>query len=403
MSNNGKQLAIDGGDPVRTEMLQYGKQSIDDTDKDAVLSVLDENKYLTTGPRVTEFENIVKEYIGTEYAVAVNSGTAALHTAIAALNLLPGDEVIVAAISFIATGNAVLYAGCIPVFCDVDQGTLNIDPDKIPALVTPRTRAVMAVDFTGQGCDYKALAHVCRKYNLVLIEDAAHSLGARIDSVDGSPRVGAYADLTTFSFHPVKNITTCEGGMITTNNKEYYNRMMRFRNHGINKDYVDRASHEYDMILLGYNLRIPDLLCALGINQMKRLDKFVARRKAIAEVYDKAFERLDAYIRPLEQRYDNTYHIYIIKLLTENLTVGRDVVFEALRAEGIGVNVHYKPIYLHSYYHEVLGMQPGLCPVAEGVYKRIITLPLYPEMTEKDINDVVTGVEKVINFYRKHT
>ena len=394
-----------GGTPVRNTPLQYGYQTIDESDKQAVLDVLNENKYLTTGPKVTEFEDRVKEYCGAKYACAVNSGTAALHLAVDALNLKSTDEVIVTCLSFVASSNAIVYCGVKPVFCDIEEDTMNIDPDKIEALINENTKAIIVVDFAGQPCDYHKIMPIVKKHNLVLIEDAAHSIGTQINSCQNKPKVGSYADITTFSFHPVKNITTCEGGMVVTNNEKYYNRMKVFLTHGITRDYKDREksdiSHYYEMVSLGYNYRIPDILCALGINQLKKLDHFISRRQEIAKIYDNNLDKLNKYLVPLTQKCESAYHIYVIKLNLDNLKTDRDTVFKALKAEGIGVNVHYMPIHLHPFYKNNFGTYEGMMPVAEKVYKQIITLPIFPLMTNEDINDVIKSIKKILDFYIK--
>ena len=396
-------LAINAGNPVRKKILNYGKQTIDEDDKKAVLDVLNENKYLTTGPRVTEFENRVKQYCNVKYACAVNSGTAALHLAVHAVNLKNTDEVIVTCLSFVASANCILYCGAKPVFCDIDEDTMNIDPNKIEALITKNTKAIIVVDFAGQPCDYHKIIPIVKKHNLVLIEDASHSFGCQINSCIKKPKVGSFADITTFSFHPVKNITTCEGGMTVTNNEKYYKRIKAFLTHGITKDYKDReknASHYYEMVDLGYNYRIPDLLCALGISQMNKIDIFIKRRQEIAKIYDEKLKSFNNYLVPLRQKYESAYHIYVIKLNLQNLKVDRDTIFKALKAEGIGVNVHYMPIHLHPYYKNNLGTYNGMMPVAEKVYKQIITLPIFPTMTEKDIEEVVNSIKKIIFNYK---
>ena len=389
-------LALYGGDPIRVEQLNYGKQTIDESDKEAILEVINENKYLTTGPKVTEFEDKVKEYCGVKYACAVNSGTASLHLAVHALNLNNDDEIIVTCMSFVATSNAILYCGVKPVFCDIEEDTLNIDQDKIVNLINSNTKAILVVDFAGQLCDYDKIINISQKYNLALIEDASHSLGC-------PSKIGNYADITTFSFHPVKNITTCEGGMAVTNNEKYYKRMKMFLTHGITRDYKDReksVSHYYEMVDLGYNYRIPDLLCSLGISQLKKLDTFISRRNEIAQIYDKQLKELETYLLPLTQKFESAYHIYVIKLKLENLKVDRDTIFKALKAEGIGVNVHYMPIHLHPYYINNLKTFKGMMPIAEKIYKQIITLPLFPLMTEEDINDVIKAIKKVIDYFK---
>jgi len=398
------ELAINGGNPVRKTMLNYGKQTIDETDKKAVLDVLNENKYLTTGPKVTEFENKVKQYCNVKYACAVNSGTAALHLAVHALNLKSNDAIIVPCLSFVASSNAILYCGVKPIFCDIDEDTMNIDPTKIEKLITKNTKAIIVVDFAGQPCDYHSILPIIKKHNLVLIEDAAHSFGCQINSCVTKPKVGSFADITTFSFHPVKNITTCEGGMTVTNNEIYYKRMKAFLTHGITRDYKDReknASHYYEMVDLGYNYRIPDLLCALGISQLKKIDSFIKKRQEIAKIYNENFKSFNKYLVPLTQQFESAYHIYVIKLNLKNLNVNRDVIFKALKAEGIGVNVHYIPIHLHPYYKNKLKTFEGMMPIAEKIYKQIITLPLFPLMNQEDINDVINSVKKVISYYKK--
>jgi perosamine synthetase len=397
-------IALHGGIPIREKTLNYGKQTIDELDKQAVLDVLNENKYLTTGPKVTEFEDKVKQYCGVKYACAVNSGTAALHLAIHALDLKSSDEVIVTCLSFVASSNAILYCGVKPVFCDIEADTMNIDPKKIEKLITKDTKAILVVDFAGQPCDYHKILPIVIKHNLVLIEDAAHSIGCQVNSCPNKPKVGSFADITTFSFHPVKNITTCEGGMTVTNNKQYYNRMKSFLTHGITRDYKDReksASHYYEMVDLGYNYRIPDLLCALGISQLNKIDSFISRRQEIAKIYDQKLSKFNKYLAPLTQRFESAYHIYVIKLKLDNLKTDRDTIFKALKAEGIGVNVHYMPIHLHPYYKNNLNTYEGMMPIAEKVYQQIITVPLFPLMTDKDIDDVVDALDKVINFYKK--
>jgi len=399
-------LAINGGKPIRKNILNYGRQTIDESDKQAVLDVLNENKYLTTGPKVTEFENKVKQYCKVKYACAVNSGTAALHLAVYALNLKSTDEVIVSCLSFVASSNAILYCGAKPVFCDIDPDTMNIDPDKIESLINENTKAVIVVDFAGQPCDYHKIIPIIKRHNLVLIEDAAHSFGCQINSCPTKPKVGSFADITIFSFHPVKNITTGEGGMAVTNNEKYYKRMKTFLTHGITKDYKDReknASHYYEMVDLGYNYRIPDILCALGISQMLKIDTFIKRRQEIANIYDENFKSLNNFLVPLKQQFESAYHIYVIKLNLNNLKTDRDTIFKALKAEGIGVNVHYMPIHLHPYYKNKLGTFEGMMPVAENVYKQIITLPIFPLMTKKDIEDVINGIKKIIYNFKRIT
>ncbi len=373
-------------------MIPYGKQTLDEKDKEAVMNVLNENTYLTTGPRVNKFEEKVCDYIGCKYGVAVNSGTAALHCATFAINIQEGDEVIVPTISFVASANCVLYQKGKPVFCDINPNTLNIDVTKIEALITKKTKAIIMVDMCGQPCEYDEIRAICDKYNLILIQDAAHSLGGKYKN----KKVGSYADITCLSFHPVKNITTCEGGMMVTNNELYYNKAKSCRSHGITRDFKEREktnSHYYDMTNLGYNYRMPDVLCALGISQMNKLDQFIKKRNEIADKYNNFFKDYRSLIKPLENCNYNAYHIYVIKL---NQKFNRDIIFKKLKESKIGVNVHYMPIYLHSYYQK-LGYKKGLCPEAEKVYQQIITLPIYPLLKNEEIDFVCKTLIKIIS------
>lgn len=374
-------------------IIPYGKQTLDQTDIDAINSVLLADTFLTTGPKVREFEEKIEEYCGVKHALAVNSGTAALHLAVAVLNLKMGDEVIVPAISFVATSNAVLYCGGKPVFCDVGKD-LNIDPDKVESLITIKTRAIIAVDYAGQPCNYDQLSEISMRYNLVLIGDGAHSIG----SVYKGVKVGALCDLTTLSFHPVKNMTTCEGGMITTNNSEYYQTMKGLRSHGIAQDFRERLlsnSHKYDMKFLGFNYRIPDILCSLGITQLAKLDEFKTRRQLLVNIYNDRFKEYSHLLEPVNLDKDACHHIYVIKLKLENLQLTRDELYKKLSYIGIKTNVHYLPIYLHTYYQN-LGYNRGLCPNAEELYERILTLPLFPNLTEIQLDYICENVIKIL-------
>lgn len=387
-------------------MIQYGRQTIDDSDIEAVSNVLKENKFLTTGPKVAEFEQAVCNMIKVKYAFAVNSGTAALHLATRAIRLSPGDEVIVPAITFAATANCVLYENATPVFCDVDPGTLNIDPAKVIQLITPRTRAIIMVDYAGQPADYHELRRICDQHNLVLIEDAAHSIGHRVASsvCPHAPFIGSFADITTFSFHPVKNMTTGEGGMTVTNNPEYAARMKTFRTHGISTEYNDRKLHGYDIVELGYNYRITDFQCALGLNQLARVQDWIKRRQEITLQYDQTFAQsgISDLLIPLTNQFSSCHHIYVILLNLGYLDCDRDTIFAELKEQGIGVNVHYKPVYLMTYYqnHPGLVTNVGLCPAAEAAYDRMITIPLYPTMTQEQIDRVRTTVKDTVMRHR---
>jgi perosamine synthetase len=393
-----ERLALDGGTPVRKTMLNYARQWIDQDDIDAVVKVL-QGDWLTTGPSVSEFEKAVATYTGANEAIAVNTGTAALHAAAFAAGVKPGDEVIVPPITFVASANCVLYLGGKPVFADICADTLNIDPVDIERKITPRTKAIVAVDLTGQPCDHDAIQRLAQQHNLIVIEDAAHALGA---SYKGK-RVGTLQDLTTLSFHPVKHITTAEGGMVLTQDPEMAKQMRSFRHHGIDVDFHKRNVAnlwQYDVVNLGHNYRIPDINCALGISQLRKLDSWLARRREISARYNQAFSALPQveipYVMP---DCDPAWHLYMIRLNLDTLRVGRETIYRALRAENIGVNVHYIPIHWLSYYQN-LGYQKGECPVAEQEYERLITIPLYPAMSDQDVEDVITAVHKVIAHFQ---
>lgn len=381
-----------------TTMIQYGKQTIEPCDIQAVVEVLQTNTFLTTGPWVTKFEQAISELIGVKHAVAVSNGTAALHCAMYAIDLKPSEEVIVAAISFAASANCVIYCGGVPVFCDVQEDTLNIDPSKIEKLITNKTRAVIMVDFAGQPPDYHPIREICQRRNLILIEDAAHTIGLQVNRCPTHPYVGNIADLTTFSFHPVKNMTTAEGGMITTNNDLYAKRLRTFRNHGIDVEYNNRNGYEYDIKDVGYNYRLTDMQCALGLSQLKRLSSWIDKRNQIAEKYHNGFREIEKYLKPLKNNNGSAYHIYVIKLILENLDCNRDVIFAELKEKGIGVNVHYKPIYQHTYYQKnpKIRSDPKLFPVSEKIYKQIITIPMFPTLTDDQTDTVIRVVKETI-------
>ena len=350
-------LAIHGGTPIRQGMLPYARQSLDEDDINAVLEVL-RSDWLTTGPLVAAFEQDFAAVVGARQAVAVSSGTAALHAAMHAAGIGPGDEVIVPAMTFVATANAVIFQGGTPVFADVDPWTLLISPEEVEKKITPRTRAVVTVDYAGQPCDYEALGDIARRCGVLLIDDACHALGA----MHQGRKIGGLTDLTAFSFHPAKHITTGEGGMITTDDPELAARMRGFRNHGITADLQQRARQGtwyYEMADLGYNYRLTDFQCALGRSQLRQLPGWVERRREIAGAYDAAFAGMPA-VRPLTVRPDvyHAYHLYVIRLDLKRLSVSRDNIFRALRAEGIGVNVHYLPVPLHPFYRETFATSP---------------------------------------------
>ena len=387
-------LAIDGGEPIRTDMLPYARQTIEDDDVAAVVAAL-RSDWLTTGPLVKEFEEAFAREVGTAHAVAVSSGTAALHAAVAALGIGAGDEVIVPAMTFVATANCVVFQGGTPVFADVNQRSLLIDPDQVKALLTPRTRAVIAVDFAGQPSDYDRLREVTDAHGISLFADACHALGARYR---GRP-VGSLADASTFSFHPAKHIATGEGGMLTTDDSDLARRAKIFRNHGITSDLHERAvkgSWHYEMVDLGFNYRLTDMQCALGMKQLEKAGAWLDRRLEIASRYRNELVQVDG-VEPLTTATDveHAYHLFVVRLSGQQFAERREEFFAALRAEGIGVNVHYIPVHLHPFYRERFETSPGLCPVAESEYSRILSLPIFASMTDDDVDDVLAAVRKV--------
>lgn len=385
-------LAIHGGIPVRRELLPYGRQWIDDEDIAAVVAVL-KSPWLTTGPIVAEFERAFADACRASEAVAVSNGTAALHACMHALDIGRGDEVIVSPMTFAASSNCILYAGGTPVFADVDPNTLLIDPAQVEAKITQRTKAVIAVDYAGQPCDYAALRTITSRHGIALVADACHSLGASYQACT----IGTLADMTVFSLHPVKHITTGEGGVVTTNDAKLAQRMRIFRTHGIVRNHAERAGTGpwyYEMVELGYNYRITDFQCALGLSQLRKLPGWVKRRQEIAGALADGIEYIEG-IEPLAVRGDvsHAYHLFVVQLAKE---IDRGGVFAALHAEGIGVNVHYVPVHLHPYYRRELRTKRGLCPIAESAYERILSLPMFPQMNDADVGDVLHALQKVL-------
>jgi len=376
----------------RPEVIPYGSQSINEKDIEAVCSVL-RSDWLTTGPMVETFENAFASFVGSKYAVAVSSGTAALHCAMYALGIKKGDEILVPAISFVATANCVIYQEGKPVFVDINPDNILIDTQKIEKHITRKTKAIIAVDYSGHPCDYDELVEIANKYGIALISDSCHSLGAKYKDRN----VGSLSDMSIFSFHPVKHITTGEGGMITTDSVEYATRIRQFRNHGINNDHKQRErqkTHFYEMLDLGYNYRITDIQCALGASQLKRVQHFLQTRHKIANIYTNAFKNIE-YIQPLKvnEYVTSAYHLYVVKLKNLN----RSEVFNKLREKKIGVNVHYMPIYLHPYYKKKIGTKKGLCINAEKVYEQIISLPIFVEMTTADLQYIIECINKLMD------
>lgn len=396
-----EQLAIFGGTPVRETPIYYGRQFIDQDDVDAVVETL-KSDLITCGPKVEELERKLCEITEAKYAVVVSNGTAALHLAAMAAGIKEGDEVIVSSITFAASANCVLYCGATPVFADINPNTYNIDPESIRKLITDKTKAIVAVDFTGQAVELDEIRAICKEHNLILIEDAAHSLGTRYNG----QAIGSIADMTTFSFHPVKTVTGGEGGAITTNDEELYKKLRLLRTHGITRN-PDEMAHPTDdpwyqeQVCLGYNYRMTDFQAALILSQLKKLPAFSMRRKEIVDMYDEAFVMMpEIKVQREILESDTTRHLYIIRLNLDTLTCTRREFFDALYAENTRPQVHYLPVYWHSHY-ENLGYKKGLCPNAEKFYEEVMSIPLYYSLTDNDVKDVITAVKKVVEYYKK--
>ncbi len=395
-------LAIHGGSPVREKLLPYGRQSLDDADIQAVVEVL-KSDWLTTGPKIAEFEERFAAWVGARHAVSYSSGTAALHGAAFAAGLGPGDEAITTPMTFCATANCILYQGATPVFADVSPDTLNLDPREVSKRVSARTKAIVAVDYAGHPAALDELGQLAKAQapqgqSPLLIEDACHALGAEYRG----KRVGGIADMTVFSFHPVKHLTTGEGGMVSTNDARLAETLRRFRNHGIGSEARQRQEAGqwfYEMVLLGFNYRLTDIACALGLSQLGKLDANLARRREIAAQYASAFRNLSAILVPaVRDDVHPAWHLYPIRLNRGTLSAGRGEIFRALRAENIGVNVHYIPVHRHPYYRERFKAKESY-PVAEDAYERLISLPMFHSMTAQDVRDVIVAVSKVANYY----
>ena len=393
--------AICGGTPVRDTKLYYGHQYIDDADIQAVVDVL-KSDYLTCGPKITELEEKLCKLTGAKYAVVCSNGTAALHMACMAAGVEAGDEVITTPITFAASANCALYCGAKPVFADINDKTYNIDPEQVKVATTEKTKAVVAVDFTGQSVELDKLMAHCKEHNLVLIEDGAHVIGTKYK---GQPN-GSIADMTTFSFHPVKTVTGGEGGAVMTNNEEYYQKLLLARSHGITRDtaFMEEEPHGgwyYEQVSLGYNYRMTDIQAGLLISQLDKLPMFSERRKEIVAKYDEAFLQMpEIQVQEEIPESDTTRHLYILRIKPEMMTINRREFFDALAAENIMCNVHYIPTYYFPHYQR-LGYEKGICPKAEKLYDEMMSLPLYYGMTDQDAEDVITAVKKIVDYYKK--
>jgi perosamine synthetase len=395
-------LAINGGSPVRKTLLPYGRQSIDEGDIQAVVDVL-RSPWLTTGPKVDEFEEAFAARVGAKHAVSFSSGTAALHGAAFAAGLEPGDEAITSPMTFGATANCVLYQGAQPVFADVCSDTLNLDPVQVAARITPKTRVVVPVDYAGHPADLDRILELAERHGLTVVEDACHALGAEYK---GRP-IGSIAHMSVFSFHPVKHLATGEGGMVTTDRLDFAETLRRFRNHGMSSDARQRqmSGHwHYEMVVLGFNYRLTDVACALGLSQLKKLEANLTRRREIAARYTADFRDIPGVLAPgVRADVKPAWHLYPIRLDLSKLKVGRGEIFRALRGENIGVNVHYIPVHLHSYYRGQFGYKGGEYPVAEEAYEQLISLPMFHGMTDADLQDVIDAVSKVTTAFGDKT
>lgn len=393
-----RKLAIKGGRPVRQTLLPYGHQSIDKEDIQAVVQVL-QSDWITTGPKVAEFEEAFAGRVGAKHAVTFSSGTAALHGAAYAAGLKPGDEAITTPMTFCATANCVLYQGATPIFADVTADTLNINPEEVASRITEKTKAIIPVDYAGHPADLDPIRELAEEKNLIVIEDACHALGAEYK---GRP-VGGICDITVFSFHPVKHITTGEGGMVTTDDVAVAAKLRRFRNHGIEGDARQRQAKGqwyYEMVDLGYNYRLTDIGCALGLSQLSKLDQNLARRREIAMCYNAALKDLPGIVLPkVEKEVLPAWHLYPIRFDRSSFHAERAEIFAALRAENIGVNVHYIPVHTHPLYRQRFGYRGGEYPVTEAAYEALISLPMYHGMRDNDIENVIEAVSKVARYY----
>ena len=393
-------LAIHGATPVRKTLLPYGRQSIEEDDIQAVVDAL-RSDWLTTGPKIPEFEEAFAAWLGARFAVSFSSGTAALHGAAFAAGIATGDEAITTPLTFAATANCVLYQNGTPVFADISPDTLNLDPERVAAKVSPKTKALLPVDYAGHPADLDAMLEIADRHGLVVIEDACHALGAEYKG----RRVGSIAHMTVFSFHPVKHLTTGEGGMVTTDNAAYADALRKVRNHGISSGARDRqhaGQWHYEMVLLGYNYRLTDIACALGLSQLKKLEENLTRRREIATRYTAAFREMPGICAPfVREEALPAWHLYHVRFDFARFSTGRSEIFHALRAENIGVNVHYIPVHLHPYYRERFGYRGGEFPTAESAYESVISLPMFHGMSDADVEDVIRAVDLVIGYYRK--
>ena len=395
------ELALLGGKPVRDSFLPYFLPTIEGEEIGEVVDTL-KSDWITTGPKTYQFEKAFQEYIGTKHAVAVSSCTAALHLSLLAAGIGEGDEVITTPFTFASSVSVIIHQRARPIFVDIKWDTYNIDPQKIEVAISDKTKAIMPVHYAGQPCEMDKILGIARKYNLLVIEDAAHALGANYKG----RKIGAIGDLTSFSFYATKNITTAEGGMVTLENDDFAERIRLLSLHGISKDAWKRYSSEgswyYEILHPGYKYNMTDIQASLGIHQLRKLDRFQETRVKLASLYNEAFRDMPEIKEPhVDDHMQHAWHLYPIQINTELLSIDRSKFIEALKAENIGTSVHFIPIHLHPYYRDRFGFRRGDFANAEYVYDRIISLPLYPRMTEKDVEDVIAAIRKIVNYYRR--
>ena len=393
--------AIEGGDPVRAEFLPFALPLIGKEEEDEVVDTL-KSGWLTTGPKTKRLESDFADYLGVKHAICVNSCTAALHLALVALDIGEGDEVITTPITWPATANVVIHTGAKPVFADVEKDTLNIDPESIEEKITDKTKAIIPVHMAGQPCDMDKIHKIAKKHGLFVIEDAAHAIGAKYKN----KKIGTLSDITCFSFYPIKNMTTIEGGLITTENDEWAEKMRIASLHGVSKDawkrYASTDVIHHEVVYPGFKYNMSDIQASLGIHQLKRLDSFIKRRREMTHIYNDVFKTMDAINIPKSIKdIKHAHHLYIIILDTDKLKVGRDVIMQALSKENIGIGLHFRSLHIQHYYKESFGYEAQDLPVADYLSDRILSLPLYPKMSQYDIDTVVKAVSKVINHYKR--
>lgn len=395
--------AIEGGTPVRADFLPFHRPYVGPEEEREIIDTL-RSGWLTTAGKTKRFERLFAEHCGCRHAVALNSCTAGLHLALVAAGVGPGDEVITTPITFAATANVIIHTGATPQFVDVEPHTLNIDASRIEERITSRTRAIMPVHFLGQACDMDPILKTAQKHGLMVIEDAAHA----VETVYKGRKVGAISPLTAFSFYPTKSITTGEGGMLTTDDDELEERIRILSLHGISKDawkrYSGKGYAHWDILYPGYKYNMADIQASLGIHQLARIRAFWQKRKEIMERYNEAFQdipELSIIMQESKNGSINAYHMCVILLKNELLRENRDFLMNALEAENIGIGVHYRAVHTHPYYKETLKYEQGSLPAAEYASERVLSVPLFPTMTDRDVEDVIQGVKKIIRWYRK--